>query len=58
VLAPGGKYLVLSYGEPCDRLAMLQDARYSWSLVEQATVQKQKASFYLYVLQKLPGKEE
>jgi hypothetical protein len=52
VLAGGGKYVVVSYGEPEDRLPALQHPRLSWQLVESTTVLKNTARFYIYVLLK------
>ena len=52
VLAPGGKYVVVSYGEPEDRLPALQQPRFEWTLIDQATLRKNNARFYVYVLLK------
>jgi hypothetical protein len=55
VLRPGGRYVVISYSEPEDRLPALQSPQFKWMLVEQKTLRKNKAEFYTYVLQKPPA---
>jgi ubiquinone/menaquinone biosynthesis C-methylase UbiE len=52
VLAPGGVYVVVSYGEPEDRLPALQQPRFEWTLIDQATLRKNNARFYVYVMLK------
>lgn len=52
MLAPGGKYVVVSYGVPEDRLPALQQPRFEWRLIHQATLRKNNARFYVYVMLK------
>ncbi|KAK3242682.1 hypothetical protein CYMTET_47627 [Cymbomonas tetramitiformis] len=52
ILEHDGLYVCLSYGDPDSRLEVLQDKRYDWKLITSSEIKKNKAVFYLYVLQK------
>ncbi|DBA65623.1 TPA: hypothetical protein ACH3X2_002683 [Trebouxia sp. C0005] len=52
VLKPNGKFICISHSEPEDRIHMLTGCAYSWKLVQHVEVQKNTATFYVYILQK------
>ncbi|DBB14075.1 TPA: hypothetical protein ACH3X3_001035 [Trebouxia sp. C0006] len=52
VLKPNGKFICISHSKPEDRIHILTGRAYSWKLVEHVEVQKNTATFYVYIMQK------